>query len=299
MNTEYLDAVDKELFDIEDFFKDIHNPTANSAINIHPRLLPFLKFGAYSPSADESAATRSTASLASTKVEDMASERFLVDLKERYKHLKLVQDQHRIDLARLQISLRFWYWIGGLLIALMVPLCMTLWLRPSAQYSPAELHLRPTVTMTSVAFTTTTITATSTATLTATRIATSTTTSTATRIKYQTATTTITKTRTAPQIVIMTSTTTTTRTAITTTTIPTAAKTFDLLIPNKYIPENVKKEMAGKIVVGDLAHLTCMEGDNTLPLPTSDTNIMANVLVLGTIIFFLGRCCGGDDRRYR
>ncbi|KAF8938988.1 hypothetical protein BGZ58_010988 [Dissophora ornata] len=108
MNTEYLDAVDKELFDIEDFFKDIHNPTANSAINIHPRLLPFLKFGAYSPSADESAATRSTASLASTKVEDMASERFLVDLKERYKHLKLVQDQHRIDLARLQISLRFW-----------------------------------------------------------------------------------------------------------------------------------------------------------------------------------------------
>ncbi|KAG0319228.1 hypothetical protein BGZ99_005229 [Dissophora globulifera] len=115
METEYLDAVDKELREIERFFINLYKPAYASYSTPHascdPGLLPFLNFGIYKapcPSSHldcPSTANNPTATYACANAEsdDMAKEILVSDLRERYRQLKIVQDQLRIELTRLRI----------------------------------------------------------------------------------------------------------------------------------------------------------------------------------------------------
>ncbi|KAF9361535.1 hypothetical protein BGX26_002040 [Mortierella sp. AD094] len=102
METEYLDIVNKEILEIELFFKELYSPLSYSSsfrlpATYTPRLLPFLK-----PSQSERA-SRSLTDPADSETGSEAEERFVADLRERYKQLKVVQDQLHVELTRLRI----------------------------------------------------------------------------------------------------------------------------------------------------------------------------------------------------
>ncbi|KAG0309452.1 hypothetical protein BGZ98_002337 [Dissophora globulifera] len=115
METEYLDAVDKELHEIERFFINLYKPAEASYSTPHAScdagLLPFLNFGIYKPPCPSShrdcpsTANNPTDAYACTNAEadDMAKEILVSDLRERYRQLKIVQDQLRLELTRLRI----------------------------------------------------------------------------------------------------------------------------------------------------------------------------------------------------
>ncbi|KAF8982433.1 hypothetical protein BGZ46_001272 [Entomortierella lignicola] len=106
METEYLDIVNKEILEIELFFKELYNSSSSPSSSIlpqtyTPRLLPFLRLESISSQTGQDSS--SFVSLTSSEADGEAEERFVADLRERYKQLKVVQDQLHIELTRLRI----------------------------------------------------------------------------------------------------------------------------------------------------------------------------------------------------
>ncbi|KAF9172494.1 hypothetical protein BGX21_009452 [Mortierella sp. AD011] len=102
METEYLDIVNKEILEIELFFKELYSPSScPSSIRLSasytPRLLPLIK-----PSQNEGT-SHSINGYTVSEADNVAEERFVADLRERYKQLKVVQDQLHVELTRLRI----------------------------------------------------------------------------------------------------------------------------------------------------------------------------------------------------
>ncbi|KAG0005078.1 hypothetical protein BGZ79_006941 [Entomortierella chlamydospora] len=102
METEYLDIVNKEILEIELFFKELYSPSScPSSIRLSasytPRLLPLIK-----PSQNEGT-SHSINGYTISETDSVAEERFVADLRERYKQLKVVQDQLHVELTRLRI----------------------------------------------------------------------------------------------------------------------------------------------------------------------------------------------------
>ncbi|KAF8924232.1 hypothetical protein EDD21DRAFT_220202 [Dissophora ornata] len=101
MATEHIDAVNKELLELERFFVDFYSADCYALPPTYtPGLLPFLSIDACNSLQGHG---HPTTSFVYPEVEDPESGRFLEDLRERYKQLKAVQDQLRIELTRLRI----------------------------------------------------------------------------------------------------------------------------------------------------------------------------------------------------
>ncbi|KAF9433664.1 hypothetical protein BGZ76_009157 [Entomortierella beljakovae] len=98
METEYLDAVNKEILGIELFFKQLYDstktPSSCCTTGFKPEVLPFLK-PKLVDFPHNSHCTHNTV--------DYFSDESVAALQERYKQLKVVQDQLYLELTRLRI----------------------------------------------------------------------------------------------------------------------------------------------------------------------------------------------------
>ncbi|KAF9113017.1 hypothetical protein BGX27_002369 [Mortierella sp. AM989] len=106
MESEYLDIVNKEILEVELFFKELYSSTSTSSsilpATYTPGLLPFLKLHDIT-FLQCTNCTRTFAAFSSSETNSEAEKHLVEDLRERYKQLKVIQDQLHLELTRLRI----------------------------------------------------------------------------------------------------------------------------------------------------------------------------------------------------